>query len=200
MRPDLPWQRLARSRLPLVRSPTRWIVLAMVPSGTIAGHVLGYLMAGEDATFHGAHSQLRSAAWLGAAVTGASMACLGLLFPHRGPGALRLSRLVSAQAVLFSVVEAVEHVEAGHGGLSFLSDPCFRWGLVAQLITAVALLAVARMACLTAKWVRARLAGRLPRPRISSPRKWGHIRSVFGRTASSSSVTERGPPCSLAPA
>ena len=176
------------------------MVGALVPSGTIAGHAVGYLLAGESATLSGAHSQLRPVAWGTAALTVATFAGLALVRSrgHRRGGPL--PSMACAQVVLFCALEAAEHVRAGHGAASLVGDPSFRWGVAAQLVTAGVLLAAARLARASGDCVRALLL-RSRGPRHAARRRPPcRLRTVVPRLAVTTSVRERGPPGAPAPA
>ena len=183
-----------------MRVPRRSVVVALVPAGAIAGHVLGYLLAGEDAALHGGHSHLRPAAWVAAGATAAVLACLALARPGREPRPVRLASLVTAQVVLFGVVEAGEHLVAGHGPVSIVVSPSFRWGVLAQLLSGAVLVLAARLARASGVRVRSILARRRPRPpapvrSAPSPRA-----AVLPRSPGASSVKVRAPPRRLASA
>lgn len=179
----------------------------MVPAGTVAGHVLGYLMAGEDAGLHGAHSHLRPAAWVAAGLTAAALAAVAVARPTptpttgRGRGRPRVSWLVAGQVLAFGLLEAAEHLGSGHGALSFVADPSFRWGVAAQLVSAALLIAAAGLARTSGQRVRALLARRPVARRRAVRRSWPALRAEVRRPSSSwSAVSERGPPRLLAPA
>lgn len=174
------------------------MVVALVPSGAVAGHVLGYLVAGQDAALRGTHSHLRPAAWAAAALAATALGCLAMLRPVSRRDGPRLGSLVSAQVALFALVEAGEHVLGGHGATSFVKDPSFRWGVLAQLVSAAVLIGAARMARATGERVRALLARRPRSLSLTSRQPLRPVRVVVGRRRSGSSVTERGPPRLLA--
>lgn len=182
------------STLPGVRAARRAVVVAMVPAGTIGGHVLGYLMAGEDAALHGAHSHLRPAAWVALAATAAALACVALVRSRPGRERVPLCPLVAAQVGLFAVVEAGEHALTGHGAASVVTDPSFRWGVLAQLLSGAVLVLACRVARVSGDRVRALLARRrvLPPPRCH--RAWGRIGVAEPRVEQGSAVSGRGPP------
>jgi hypothetical protein len=178
----------------------RWVAVALVPLGTVLGHVLGYAAAGRDAALAGSHGHLRLALWPAVAATVAALAVVALGHRASGRRGLRLSGLLVAQVGLFAGIEAVEHLHAGHGVLSVVAEPAVLWGLGAQLLSAALLVTACRLAHTTGRLVRARL-GRRPAParavrrRIPcQPLRWISAGGI------GSSVSERGPPGRLAAA
>jgi hypothetical protein len=164
----------------------------MIPAGTIAGHVLGYLAAGDDPAFSNAHSHLRPAAWLAAALALGSLAFLASVRTRPIGRGLSLSRMVGAQVALFAALEIVEHLHSGPAAL--LGDASFRWGIAAQLVSATVLLAFAALARVSGERLRALLAGRRPHARSSRRRPWCALPATIRSSTASCSVSERGPP------
>lgn len=172
----------------------RWLTVALVPLGTLGGHALGYLAAGREASFTGAHSHLRPTLWLALAASAGGVAALALAGGGRGRRCPRTSTLALAQVGLFCVLEAGEHVHAGHHVDSLAADPSFRWGLAAQLVSAGLLVLVARLARASGELVRECLARRRVVPRPLRGLRWRHLDPSLPSAGSASSVSERGPP------
>lgn len=177
-----------------MRSPGRAALAgALVPLGTIAGHVVGYWLAGDDASFDGAHRHLRPTVWLTVAVAAAAVAWVTIR-PVGSRSAPRLSWLVSGQLAGFFLLEAAEHVLAGHAFSELPGHPTLRWGLLAQIVSAGVLVLVTRLAGASGQRVRAFLSRTLAtrgapaaRTRPGTP---DAVRSILVVSAAS----ERGPP------
>ena len=168
-----------------------------MPLGTVAGHVVGYVLAGQHAGLDGNHSHLRPIAWV-TAIT--ALAGLGWVGAARSGRSVRLpvAGLAAAQASLFVILEAAEHVAGGHGLGHLLAEPGLRWGFAAQLATAAVLVLATSLARATGDRVRALLGGR-PRRR-SAPTAVPTRFAVPRRLLLVSSASERGPPRTLVPA
>lgn len=171
----------------------------MVPCGTVAGHVVGYWLAGQHAGLNGDHSHLRSTAWFSSLAAVATLLIVGVR-PRLGRARLPVAWLVGGQLGMFIGLEAAEHVGAGRDVTGLLSSPTLRWGLVAQLLTAGLLVGASRLAEVSGQRVRALLSGRA-RPGLSTSRRSTPARR--GDPLRSSmlawSASERGPPRSLVP-
>ena len=178
-----------------VRTPRRAtavVALALVPLGTIAGHVAGYAMAGDQASSGGGHAHLRPAAWVTALV-----AALALAWIAGGRGTAtrpRLAWLAGGQAASFVVLEVGEHLLGGDSMAHLLGDPAFRWGLAAQAAAAGVLVVAAVVAAVTGEKVRAVLAARLGLPRGPEPPPRPRRTSPLRTLSTVSPATERGPP------
>ena len=172
----------------------RAVIVGLVPLGAIAGHVVGYWMAGERAGLDGSHGHLRSVAWLaGLAATAALVLVAARPRPFRGPTSL--SWLAGGQAAMFVGLEAAEHVVGGHGLIELLTSPSFRWGLVAQALTAGMLVAVAAFSRASGERVRTMLSRRGDAPRAAPRTSWAPTGSVLASSSSlASPASERGPP------
>ncbi|HEX2701597.1 MAG TPA: hypothetical protein VHM89_15460, partial [Acidimicrobiales bacterium] len=121
------------------------VALALVPLGTVAGHVVGYSLADRSAAFDGSHSHLRPTTWLAAVL---ALGAVGWVASGRDGhrARVRVGWMAAAQAALFVVMEAVEHLTAGHGITHLLAEPALRWGVGAQVVTGAALVATAMIA------------------------------------------------------
>ena len=184
-----------------MRPPHRaaFLIVAVVPLGTVAGHVAGYVLAGQHAGLDGGHSHLRPLAWV-TAVT--ALAGLGWVAAARSAGSVRLpvAGLAAAQAALFVVLEAAEHVAGGHGLERLLAEPGLRWGLAAQVATAALLVVATSLARASGDRVRALLGGHTARRPAAVA-----AAAPAGRTCVRSlivvwSASERGPPSAAVPA
>lgn len=170
------------------------IALALVPLGTLAGHVVGYGIAGEETGLHGRHSHLQPVAWL---TILAALAALGWVAAAKRPMPRRppLASLAVAQAVVFFGLEATEQLAGGHGLRHLLAQPALRWGLLAQVATAAILVAAAVSARASGVRVRALLAARArrsPCSTVTSPT--AGPATVVRSLTPASSASERGPP------
>lgn len=172
----------------------RWLTVALVPLGALGGHALGYLAAGQEAAFTGAHSHLRPALWLALAASAAGVAAVALAGAERGRRCPRTTTLLAAQVGLFGVLETVEHLHAGHHVHSLAAEPAFRWGLAAQLVSAGLLVLVARLARASGQLVRQCLARRRVAPRPTRRLRWRIVDPSLPSAGAASSVSERGPP------
>ena len=178
----------------------RAVAAGLVPCGAIAGHVVGYLMAGEPARLHGSHGHLQPAAWV-AGVVATVVLVLVAARPREGGAGPRLGWVAGGQMAAFSALEVAEHVVGGHGAVELLTSPSFRWGLLAQVVTASALVAAAKVSRASGERVRALLSARKrlggATRRSSWPRSGGasHDSIILASPAS-----ERGPPRRLVPA
>jgi hypothetical protein len=105
----------------------------MMPAGVLAGHALGYGVAGPHAG-HDHHGYLPAA---GAAAAVLALAALFAAAAGPGRGHIRLSHLVAAQAAAFATQEVIEHAAAGHGAAAVLESPAVWLGLAAQVATAL---------------------------------------------------------------
>ena len=178
-----------------VRSPRRaglLVVAALLPLGTIGGHVAGDLVAGQSVGFDGSHSHLRPAAWFTA--TAAAIA-LGWLAGTRSgrPARLPLWALAAGQSLFFLGLEGGEYLLGGHRLADLAADPGVRWGLVAQLATAAVLVGVAAAARYSGDRVRAFLAAR----RRPAPRRATRLATPVVALCTRlpwSPATSRGPP------
>lgn len=174
------------------------VTAALVPIGTIAGHVAGYGLAGRHAGLDGDHGHLRPLAWITAV---AALAALGWVAGGSGRRPVRLPvvRLATCQAALFLALESGEHLAAGRGIGHLLSEPALRWGLLAQIATAAVLAVTARFARASGARVRALLSARTRRPArpVVALLRWGATDAVPNLTPAAS-ASERGPPRSLA--
>lgn len=174
----------------------RWLTVALVPLGTLGGHALGYLAAGQEAAFTGAHSHLRPTLWLALAASAAAVAAMAVAGAEGGRLRPRTRTMVGAQVVLFGLLEAVEHLHAGHHLHSLAADPSFRWGLAAQLVSAGLLVLVAGLARASGQLVRECRARRQVVPRSTPRPRWHHVDPSLPSARAASSVSERGPPWS----
>ena len=175
----------------------RSAAVAMLPLGVLVGHSAGYAVAGEHAHGYLGGGPLWPAAWFAGTASVAAFAWLGLRGTGR-PRGPRLSQVAGAQAVVFVVQETIEHVVHGHGLADLLASPSFRWGMVAQVVTAAALVIAASLARYTGQRLRTLvrysagcIAARSPAPRPQAV-PVGHG-ELLGFSAS-----ERGPPSFLA--
>lgn len=169
------------------------ILLALVPVGTIVGHVVGYGIAGEHPGLTGDHSHLSPVVWPASILALATLAWLGV-GGRRLANRLPLAWVVAGQATLFVALEAAEHLVRGQALHHVLTEPALRWGLLAQVATAAVLIAVAASARASGERIRALLSRRSHRtaqPAVSAvSANPVAIRSlVFASPAS-----ERGPP------
>lgn len=182
-----------------VRTPRRAtaaVALALVPLGTIAGHVAGYAMAGDQASSRGSHAHLRPAAWVTALL--AALA-LGWIAGGRGTATRpRLAWLSGGQAASFVLLEVGEHLLGGDSIGHLVGDPAFRWGLAAQAAAAGVLVLAAVAAAVTGEKVRAVLAARLRLAQGSDPPPPPCRTEALRSLATVSRATERGPPPFLA--
>lgn len=171
-----------------------------MPCGVIAGHAIGYLMAGESAGFNGSHGHLLPVAWLAGF---AATAALVLVASRHGERRTRRSLvwLTGGQMAVFLGLEIAEQLAAGHGLVELLWTPSFRWGLAAQLVTATVLVVAATLSRASGERLRALLSSRSilvgPQRRSSWPRTPSvHYDSIL----LASPASERGPPRYFVPA
>lgn len=180
-----------------MRPPHRAALLAvaLVPLGTVAGHVAGYVLAGQHAGLDGGHSHLRPLAWV-TAVT--ALAGLGWAGAARSGRSVRLpvAGLAAAQASLFVILESAEHLAGGHGLGRLLAEPGLRWGVAAQFATAALLVLATSLARASGDRVRALLGGR-SRRRSAAPTAVPTRSAAPRNLLLVSSASERGPPCAL---
>lgn len=127
----------------------RWRLALLVPAGMVVGHTLGYVLALPDASEHAAamaaHGHLPSLAGAGA-VAGLTAMLLSAVRRAGRPGPRGLGTLVAMQTTAFVGLEFVEALVAGsvwHGPWTARAVGC---GLLAQLLTAAALLLAQRAA------------------------------------------------------
>ena len=176
------------------------LAAGLVPCGAIAGHVVGYVMAGEPDRLHGSHGHLQPAAWV-AGVVATVVLVLVAARPRGGSAGPRLRWVAAGQMAAFSALEVAEHVVAGHGAAGLLTSPSFRWGLLAQVLTATALVAAANASRASGERVRALLSARRrvggAAPRLPWPRSG---RASQDSVILASPASERGPPRRLVPA
>lgn len=179
-----------------MRTPRHAAIVAVIlaPLGTIAGHVVGYGIAGQHAGLDGSHSHLRPAALLAGL---AALAVFGWVAGARRPQPPRLSVawLAVGQAALFLGLESAEQLAGSHGLDHLLAEPALRWGLLAQVATAAAIVAVAVSARVSGDRVRALLAARTRGvPRSVVPPPPFATAAVVRSLTLASSASERGPP------
>lgn len=170
------------------------LTISLVPLGTIAGHVAGYVLAGQHAGLDGGHGFLRPLAWV-TAVT--ALGGLGWVATARSGRVVRLpvAGMATAQASLFLILEAAEHVAGGHGLERLATEPGLRWGVAAQVATAAALVLAISLARASGDRVRALLSGR-PSRRSAALAPAGPTAGTLVRgLILVSSASERGPPC-----
>ncbi|MGH9281406.1 MAG: hypothetical protein ACRD0S_00555, partial [Acidimicrobiales bacterium] len=114
------------------------VAVALVPLGTIAGHAVGYVLAGREPAGMAGHSHLRPATWLTAAVAALALGWVAAARTDVGHRP-RVAALATAQAGMFVALEGAEQMASGHGVGHLLAEPTLRWGLAAQLATAAVL-------------------------------------------------------------
>lgn len=170
---------------------------ALLPAGTIAGHAGSYLLAGR-LPHGGVHGYLLVAGW---PLTLAALAGL-VWFVWSVDGvrsAPRLLPFAAAQVALFLVQESVEGLLGGQAVGATLEGATIRYGVAAQLILAIAIVGVARLAAVGGSRLRAALARRRGSWRQGAP---GAVPpAVVIRcegTLIGSLGTERSPPLLLA--
>ena len=182
-----------------MRPHHRAVLVAASPLGTIAGHVVGYRLAGHGASLEGSHAHLRPGAWLAVALAVAALVWVAVS-GRGGRTRASLTLLAGGQLASFVVLEAAEQLVGGHGVGHLPGDPSFRWGLAAQVVAAGALVLALSAARATGERVRAVMAGK-PSIAIGAtpppfrPRATPSLRSLTVATA----VSERGPPSLLVP-
>ena len=131
------------------------LILA-APAGVLVGHGIGYLAApgpaGAAAVHHGYLAlafavavplAVMAVGW--AATAGASCSVAAV----RSARAVPVGPLLLAQWALFTAQEMVEHAAAGHGAAAALHSPALWCGLAAQVVTAVAVVALLRASAAT---------------------------------------------------
>ena len=183
-----------------MRPRHRAVVVAVSPLGTIAGHVVGYRLAGHGASLDGSHAHLRPGAWLAVALAVAALAWVAVS-GRGGRTRASLTLLASGQLASFVVLEAAEQLVGGHGVGHLPGDPSFRWGLAAQVVAAAVLVLAVGVARATGERVRAVMTSGKPSVTIGAtpppfrPIATPALRSLTVATA----VSERGPPRLLVP-
>ncbi len=116
----------------------------LAPSGVLAGHAVGHLIAPADGGHAVDHGYLGVAVAMAAPLALLALAWVGA----RGREVSRpvpLGALLAAQLLLFGGQEAIEHVAAGHGAGAFLGSPAVWVGLAAQVVTALVLVLLLRV-------------------------------------------------------
>lgn len=188
------WPPSTEDRYPDGVDPRRTAIGLLVASGTLAGHTIGYRLAGGGAwSAEGAHGYLGPvtaivvpAAILGFLVLAVSTARSVTDTP------VRLRTLLALQFACFLGQEAFERIAAGqsHHVHTLLAEPAIILGLVAQVVVATALW----VAVWAGRHVARRLLGTertLPEP--FSPAPLGAA-TVLPALAYASPVMLRGPP------
>ena len=176
------------------------MVFGLVPCGAIAGHVIGYLMAGESAGLHGSHGHLQAAAWLAGVAASAALVLVAAR-PCEGRTRFSLVWLAGGQMAVFLGLEIAEQVATGNGAVGLLWSPSFRWGLVAQVLTATMLVVAARLSLASGERVRALLSSRASLVEPERGSSWPRTPSAFHNSIIlASPASERGPPCDFVPA
>lgn len=167
----------------------------MLPAGTIAGHAASYLLSGRR-PHGGVHGYLDFACWP------VALAALGALawFAGSRQGARWTPRslpFAAAQVGLFLFQEVVEGLVDGRGPGASLAAPTVRYGVVVQLVLAVGMVLLTRVAVAGGARLRAatlgRPAWRPKHPAVLPPA--AECRRVGMVVASP--VSERGPPTLL---
>lgn len=183
-----------------MRSARASLVVLVAPAGVVAGHGLGYLLAGADAP--GSHAVDHR--YLPVAVSVAVPLVVGaLLWAAAHPGRtgraghrrqVPLGPLVAAQWILFTGQELVEHAAAGHAA-GLLHSRALWWGLGAQVVVAAAsALLLSASALVGARAVHVARLGpaRLVPPLVSTRPNVGTRR--LRAAVLCSTITSRGPP------
>ncbi|MEA2974111.1 MAG: hypothetical protein QOG82_2569 [Actinomycetota bacterium] len=175
------------------------LILA-APAGVLVGHAIGYLAApgpaGAAAVHHGYLALVLAVAVpLGVMAVGWAATAGAVSDPRRGPvhRAVPVGPLLLAQWLLFTAQEMVEHAVAGHGAGAALQSPALWCGLAAQIVTAVAVVAIIRASAATG----ARLVLIFGGPPLVVPRllRWFRPRpSVSPQLSLVVACPSRGPP------
>ena len=179
-------------------NPARVAVALAAPAGVVTGHLIGYLPGDGHSGAHAVdHGYLPVAAALVAPLVVAAVLWAAMSGARSRPRPPAVGLLLVAQWTLFTAQEMVEHAVAGHGAGEALRSPAVRAGLAAQVLVALALAALLRVA--TAAGARAvTTLSRLVRP-ATVCRGWGRTGPV--RPPASlllHGAPSRGPPPVLA--
>lgn len=131
-------------------------LLLAAPAGVLGGHAIGYVAApgpgGAHALHHGYLALALSIAVPLAVLAVAWAAAEGATGRGTRTGAARsapVGLLLTAQWMLFTGQEVVEHALAGHGPAAALQSRALWWGLAAQVVTALAVIFLLRVSAAT---------------------------------------------------
>ena len=173
--------------------------LLLVPGGLAAGHAFGYFVAGlgdrapaGEAIGHGYLGVLlRVAVPLAAAA-------LGLEAARPRSRTLSWAAFAAQLVALYLVIEIAEHASVGIGPADALAEPSTRWGVVGQLLVALAAVLLVRGAHTAGRLV-AVAASRPPGPVPAAPRRLPRPVATIGvaRDAAAGPAPPRGPPVVL---
>jgi hypothetical protein len=188
--------------------------LLLVPGGLAAGHAFGYFVAGlgdrapaGEAIGHGYLGVLlRVAVPLAAAALGLEVAG-GARRTDRTDGTDRTApvRALSGAAfaaqlvALYLVIEVAEHAGVGIGPADALAESSTRWGVVGQLVVALAAVLLVSGAHTAGRLVAVAATSRPPGPAPAAPRRLPRPVATIGvpRDATAGRAPQRGPPVVL---
>lgn len=174
--------------------------LALVaPSGVLAGHAVGHLIAPGHGGHAVDHGYLGPAVAVAAPLALVALALAGATGRHASRRRPPLGALLVAQMLLFGGQEAVEHAAAGHGAGAFLGSPAVWIGLAAQVVTALALVLLLRASAVAGARLAAVVATRATVPGLPVSGRCRAAPSVPLRSRLVTAVASRGPPA-LSPA
>lgn len=167
--------------------------LALLPAGTIVGHAASYLLAGRH-SHAGVHGYLDLASWPIALAALSALACFACS-ADAARFTPRVAPFAAAQLALFLVQESAEGLLDGAGVGATLVTPTVRYGVAIQLVLALGVVLLARLAAAGGARLRATLASRRPQARPAAARPPAASRHAEALVASPAS--ERGPPALL---
>ncbi len=173
----------------------------LAPSGVLAGHAVGHLIAPGNGGHSVDHGYLGLAAAMAAPLALVALVCAGARGSQPGAGGRKVSRrpvpvgaLLVAQSLLFAGQEAIEHVAAGHGVIAVLGSPAVWVGLAAQVVTAVLLVLLLRASATAGARLAAAVATRAMVPGLPVTGKCRAAPEVPMRSRLVAAVASRGPP------
>lgn len=123
----------------------RLSIAFLIPAGALVGHAAGYAMGGGHGHATPAHGDLTAAVGL-AVPLGLAALAWHVWQGARGEAAPSLRLLLAAQPVVFLVQEVLEFTLGGHGMASLAQSPAVRAGVAAQVVVAVLIMLLVRVA------------------------------------------------------
>jgi hypothetical protein len=139
-------------------SSARVTIALAAPAGVLAGHALGYLAGGPHAGGHAVDHSYLTVAAAGFSPLAVAALLWAAMSGTRPGSRVPVGALLAAQWALFAGQEMAEHALAGHGPAEALRSPAVWLGLGAQVLVALALALLLRVAGVTGARVLASLA------------------------------------------
>ena len=171
----------------------------LAPSGVLAGHAVGHLIAPGTGGHPVDHGYLGLAAAMAAPLALFALAWAGGRSRRVARRPVPLAGLLAAQSLLFGGQEAVEHVLAGNGVIAVLGAPAVWVGLAAQVVTALTLVLLLRASATAGARLAAVVATRAVVAGLPVSGRCHVAPSLPLRSRLLAAVASRGPPA-LSPA